>query len=134
MPSRPRTRRPLCLLLWLCFPFSGLSLADETTDGLVGRWISRLDMLALTIRADGSFAITPPGSKRPPLTGSWEETEGAVVFRNDSDAAVCKDVPGRYLWEISEKGSLTFTLVEDSCTPRMTHMKSPFEPAPPDDE
>jgi hypothetical protein len=130
MPSRPRTPTALCLLLWLSLPLSRVAIADEPAAGLVGRWISRLDKLALTIEADGSFEITPPGGKRPPLTGSWEENKGVVVFRNSSDAAVCKDVPGRYRWEMSETAGLTFTLVEDNCKPRMAHMKSPFDPAP----
>jgi hypothetical protein len=86
------------------------------------------------IRAGGSFEITPPSGERPPLTGSWEENKGVVVFRNNSDAAVCKGVPGRYRWEMSETSGLRFMSLEDSCKPRIAHMKNPFDPAPPDDE
>ena len=122
------------LLLALCQLSDGSDVATEAANSLVGRWTSRLDKLTLSVRADGSFQIAPPGNKRPPLTGSWEERDGVVVFRNDSDAAVCQEVPGRYRWEVAEDGSLTFTLIEDSCKPRMTHMKSPFDPVPPEDE
>lgn len=131
-PSSHRVAQ--CLALWFCLTIAGIALADTTAKGPVGHWISQLDGLALTIREDGSFEITPPGGKRPPVRGTWEEDEGTVVFRNDSDAAICKDVPGSYRWETSEEGSLTFTLIKDSCKPRMTHMKSPFDPAPPDEE
>lgn len=130
MSARICQRVSQCLALLLCVPVAGIAAADTKAEGLVGNWISQLDGLALTIRADGSFRINPPGGKRPPVTGTWEEDEGTVVFRNDSDAAVCKDVPGRYRWQTSDEGTLRFALVEDDCQPRTAHMKRPFEPAP----
>lgn len=107
-----------------------LASGGHAAEALVGRWVSQVDRLALHLRSDGSFLITPPGGKRPPVEGRWNEEDGVITFRNSPTAPVCGGEPGRYRWKRNASGSLRFELLNDTCQPRMTHMKQSFDPAP----
>ncbi len=109
-------------MLGLSLPASALAAAD-----LVGRWSSALDGLVLSIHDDGTFGITPPD--RPVLNGAWwiDPDSALHVFMNDADSDVCPEIEGRYrLVSDGSQGILRFALVEDACSPRMTHMQSAF--------
>ena len=107
-----------------------LAAVAQAAEAPVGRWVSRLDQLNLQIRPDGSFVIAMPEGKRPPVKGRWEEEDGIITFRNSPTAPVCGAEPGRYRWKRGASGSVHFELLDDTCQPRMTHMKHPFDPAP----
>ena len=118
----------LAVCVWLLTAF--LPPLAQAAEAPVGRWFSRLDQLVLQLRSDGSFAITTPEGKRPPVEGRWEEQGGIITFRNAPTAPVCGGEPGQYRWKRDASGVLRFELLHDACQPRVTHMKHPFDPAP----
>jgi hypothetical protein len=100
---------------------------SDDQPGFVGDWVSEVDGLGLTMKANGEFAITPTDG-RAPIAGTWSEAEGVIEFRNVADSPLCPDQPGTYAWAFDDDGNLVFTLVEDDCPPRIAHMTQPFDP------
>ncbi|MCE2881758.1 MAG: hypothetical protein LW636_05305 [Planctomycetaceae bacterium] len=96
---------------------------------VVGFWTSELDGTTLDVREDGSFIVARAARGAEPaatVPGAWRMDGTRFVVRNADGAASCAGVDGVYEAEVV-RDTVRFTLVDDDCLPRETHMAWPWK-------
>jgi len=129
-PTPPRAAAPLsvalsglaALLLGACS--SGPALLSDPQSG---RWVNPMGV-ALDMAPTGIFTLEIPGKRV--AVGRFVVTETETTFRFQIGSPYCPEEPG--LYTLSElDGTLTLSLIRDTCTERMDAFAKPFaRPAP----
>ncbi|MFZ9879966.1 MAG: hypothetical protein ACO3QC_01005 [Phycisphaerales bacterium] len=96
---------------------------------VVGFWTSELDGTTLDVRENGTFSVVRAARGSDPavtVLGAWRMDGTRFVVRNADDAASCAGIDGAYEAEVV-RDTVRFTLVDDDCVPRETHMAWPWK-------
>lgn len=104
--------------------------AVEEDRGLLlrGNWRSTVDGLTIAFNEDGTYLVTPADGEAP-IAGRYTVEGVGITILDDADTAACVGVEGRYTVTVSvaiavSEWTAQFFLVDDSCAPRIEHMRA----------
>jgi hypothetical protein len=129
---------PLAVLCACASMPSADDVARMGVHALVGDWTSELDGTTLSVRKDGTFAVSRAARGDRPAasaSGRWHPRGDAVVLVNDAGSnpaysplysTACADIEGIYTPEIV-RDTVRFALVSDDCAPREEQMAWPWK-------
>jgi hypothetical protein len=91
---------------------------------LRGDWRSTVDGLTIVFNEDGTYLVTPVDGEVP-IAGRYTVEGVGITILDDADTAACVGVAGRYTVTVSvSEWTAQFFLVDDSCAPRIEHMRA----------
>lgn len=103
------------------------AVEDDRGQLLRGNWRSTVDGLVISFNEDGTYLLTPMDGQAPTVGRYTIEGVGITIL-DDADTALCQGIEGRYTVTVSG-WTAQFFLVDDSCAPRIGHMRAPWRRA-----
>jgi len=94
---------------------------------LRGNWRSTVDGLMVAYNEDGTYLVSPTDG-RAPFAGRYTVEGVGIIILNEEDAETCAGIEGRYTVTVTG-ATARFYLVDDSCAPRVEHMRAPWRRA-----
>ncbi len=127
-PARAAALLSIALSGLAALPLTGCSSGPAPLPApQAGRWVNPMGV-ALDMAPTGIFTLEIPGKRV--AVGRFAVAETETTFRFQIGSPYCPEEPG--LYTLSElDGTLTLSLVRDTCTERMDAFGKPFtRPAP----
>ena len=103
------------------------AVENDRGELLRGNWRSTVDGLMVAYNEDGTYLVSPTDG-RAPFSGRYTIEGVGIIILDEADTETCAGIEGRYTVTVIG-WTARFYLVDDSCAPRIEHMRAPWRRA-----